>query len=68
MISPRQEEIKKRREKLGLLRSELSRRAGLPDNAILRIEKGETKYTHPIRARAIADALGCELEDVFTVK
>lgn len=68
MIIPRPEEIKERREKLGFLRSELSRRAGLPDNAILRIERGDTKYTYPIRARAIADALGCELEDVFIVK
>ena len=41
---------------------------GLPDNAVLRIERGESRYTHPIRAKAIAEALECQLEDVFILK
>lgn len=68
MIIPKREEIKKRREDLGLTRCGLSRKAGLPANAIYRIESGEGEYTHPIRAKAIAEALDCELEDVFICK
>ena len=65
MIIPKVEEIRKRREEMGLTRCGLSRKAGLSINAIHRIETGESRYTHPIRAKAIAEALGCELEDVF---
>lgn len=65
MIIPKVEEIKKRRENMGLTRCSLSRKAGLSTNALYRIETGESRYTHPIRAKAIAEALGCELEDVF---
>lgn len=68
MHRPKQEEIKKRREALGLTRSGLSRKAGLAENALLRIERGETKYTFPIRAKAIAEALGCKVEDIFNVE
>ncbi len=68
MIIPKREEIKQRRESLGLTRCGLSRKAGLPVNAIMRIERGEGEYTHPIRAKAIAEALECQLEDVFTIK
>ncbi len=67
MIVPKTEEIKKRREDLGLTRCGLSRKAGLSTSALYRIETGESSYTHPIRARAIAEALGCRMEDVFTV-
>lgn len=71
MIIPKREEIKKRREELGVTRTELSRKAGLPANALMRIERGNEKdgiTTHPIRARAVAEALGCSLEDVFICK
>ena len=68
MIIPKCSEIKMRREALGLNRTDLSRKAGLPDNAVLRIERGESRYTHPIRAKAIAEALECQLEDVFILK
>lgn len=68
MVIPKPEEIRKRREDLGLTRCGLSRKAGLSTNALYRIETGkDSSYTHPIRARAIAEALGCRLEDVFTV-
>lgn len=68
MTIPKKEEIRKRREAMGLTRARLSRCAGLPTNALLRIENGESGYTHPLRARAIAEALGCEVEDIFIVK
>ena len=67
MIIPKADEIKKRREEKGLTKAGLSRKAGLPTNAIYRIESKEVAYTFPIRARAIANALECELEDVFIV-
>lgn len=67
MIIPKREEIKKRRDAIELTQCGLSRKAGLPTNALYRIESGESGYVHPIRARAIATALGCELEEIFTV-
>lgn len=68
MIIPKKEEIQKRREALGLTKAGLSRKAGLSTNALFRIESGESGYTHPIRAKAIAEALECQLEDVFSVQ
>lgn len=68
MISPKCDEIKKRRENLGVSAKKLGLMAGLSGNSIYRIEQGQSKTTHPIRARAIAAALGCELEDVFICK
>ena len=71
MIVPKRDEIRKRREMLGLTRWALAVKAGLPTNAIYRIERGaknDGETTHPLRAKAIATALGCELEDVFICK
>ena len=45
----------------------LSLLAGLPKNAIYRIELNQARYTYPIRARAIANALHCKVEDIFTI-
>ncbi len=66
MLIPKIAEIQRRRENAGLTRQSLSLLAGLPGNAMLRIERGQTSYTHPIRARAIAEALQCGVEDIFT--
>lgn len=65
MLIPRTNEIRRRREEAGLNRCQLSLAAGLPKNAMLRIEEKQTSYTHPIRARAIAEALHCKVEDIF---
>ena len=65
MYIANREEIKRRRIASGLNKKELSLRAGLPANAIGRIEKGENEQTHPLRARAIAKALHCGVEDIF---
>ena len=62
----KRDEIKHRRLESGLNKKELSLKAGLPANAIGRIEKGESEQTHPLRARAIAEALRCGVEDIFT--
>lgn len=32
-----------------------------------RIERGESRLTHHLRAAAIAQALGCKVEDIFYV-
>lgn len=66
MFVPKTEEIRKRRLKANLSRKELSYLAGIANNAIFRIETGRTKQTIPIRAKAIADALHCKVEDIFT--
>ena len=68
MIIPKKEEIGRRREAMGLTRCGLSRKAGLSTNALFRIESGQSSYVHPIRAKAIAEALGCQLEDVFILR
>lgn len=67
MYIAKREEIKRRRLASGLNKKELSLKAGLPANAIGRIEKGENEQTHPLRARAIAEALHCGVEDVFCI-
>ena len=66
MYIAKRDEIKHRRLESGLNKKELSLKAGLPANAIGRIEKGESEQTHPLRARAIAEALRCGVEDIFT--
>lgn len=50
----------------GLNQKALSEKAGLPVNAVFRIETGAYSRTQDLRARAIADALGCKVEEIFT--
>ncbi len=66
MYIAKRAEIERRRLASGLNRKELSLKAGLPANAVGRIERGESEQTHPLRARAIAKALHCGVEDIFT--
>lgn len=65
MLYPKSEEIKRRREKMQISQRKLCELAGLPNNAIYRIETKESSYTFPIRARAIAKALKCKVADIF---
>lgn len=65
MYIPLVEEIKNKRAEMGLNCSQLSVKAGLPQNAIGRIERGDNKLTHPLRAQVIAKALGCRVTDIF---
>ena len=67
MFVPKVSEIKRRRIDAGYSCQWLSLLAGLPKNAILRIERDQASYTYPIRARAIAEALHCKVEDIFTI-
>lgn len=65
-LYPDIQEIKLRREAAGLTKQALSRKAGLPDNAILRIENGTSERINHLRADAIAKALKCKVEDICT--
>lgn len=65
-VQPNVEEIKRRRERLGWSQHQLSLQAGLSGCAVSRIESRKTKCIHPLRARAIAKALQCGVEDIFT--
>lgn len=58
--------LKTKRMDAGLSMKALSKKANLPENAILRIEKGENAKTNHLRANEIASALGCKVEDIFT--
>ncbi|MDO4773367.1 MAG: BRO family protein [Bacillota bacterium] len=65
MYIPKVSKIREKRIGLGLNPTQLSVRAGLPKNAIGRIEKNTHSYTHPLRAKAIADALSCKVDELF---
>lgn len=64
-LTPRVDEIKRRREAAMLSQHGLSLKAGLSGQSINRIERGESRLTHHLRAAAIAQALGCKVEDIF---
>ena len=66
MLIANQQELQKRREKAGYSMNALSVKAGLSVASVLRIEKGITKKVGFLRAREIAKALDCEVEDIFT--
>lgn len=64
-LFPKIGEVKMRRLEIGLSQHKLSQIAGLGGNAINRIESGKTSGIHPLRAKAIAEALNCEVTDIF---
>ena len=57
-------EIKRRREGMRLSKYRLSMLAGLGPLAVTRMEE-ELHLVHPLRAKAIAEILGCTVEDLF---
>ncbi len=64
-VKPKIKEIQKKRKKLGLSKHQVSLKAGLGGSSLSRIETGTTKHIHPLRARAIAEMLQCDVEDIF---
>ncbi len=58
-------ELQIRRRKANMTASRLAVASGLPINAIYRLEDGTTKMTSHLRAREIAKALGCKVDDIF---
>jgi len=65
-VSPKIEEIRSRRERLGWSQHQLSLRSGLSGCAICRIESRKSKRISHLRAKEIAKALQCNVEDIFT--
>ena len=64
-LTPKIDAIKSLRVAKGLSQHRLSRNAGLAGNAINRIERKESEHIHYLRAREIAKALDCQVEDIF---
>ena len=57
-------ELQRQRKKMNMTPYRLAVEAGLPINAIYRLENGDTKTTNHLRAREIAKVLGCSVEDI----
>lgn len=64
-LKPNVTKIINLRTKKGLSKHQLSLQAGLSNQALSRIERGETKKIHPLRAKAIAEVLDCDVKDIF---
>lgn len=67
-LKPKIKKIVRLREKSGLSKHQLSLKAGLGNQALSRIERGETKKVHPLRAQEIAKVLDCNVVDIFEVE
>lgn len=65
MLVPNKLKIVERRLELKLSQKALSQKAGLPENAVYRLENKDFRYIYPIRAKAIARALKCKVSDIF---
>lgn len=63
-LKPKCEVIKERRRQKGLSMRALSMRANLGKSAVMRMECNLHRV-HPLRAAALAQALGCSVEDLF---
>lgn len=59
-------ELQRQREQAQMTPYRLAKEAGLPVNAIYRLEDGTTKMTNHLRAREIAKALQCEVDTIFS--
>lgn len=64
-VVPLSANIRAQRENKGITQHQLSCIAGLPGNAVFRMENGNSKKTSNLRAQAIANALGCPIEELF---
>lgn len=54
------------RSRAGLTQAELARRAGVPQSVVSDLENGKTLYPRLDTAMALAKALGCTIDDLFT--
>ena len=66
MLIAKVDKIIELRKARGLNQKKLSEKAGLPVNAVFRIETGAYTRTQDSRAKAIASALECKVEEIFT--
>lgn len=63
-LKAKKTEIANRRKALGYSQSGLSEKAGLGHAAVYRMEEMDHRV-HPLRAKAVADVLGCTVEELF---
>ncbi|MEG0484044.1 MAG: helix-turn-helix transcriptional regulator [Oscillospiraceae bacterium] len=63
---PMKNVLEEKRQKQGISRYGLSKKAGMGSSAVYRIETGVTSKVHHLSALAIAAALACKVEDIFT--
>ena len=61
MLIAKVDKIIELRKARGLNQKKLSEKAGLPVNAVFRIETGAYTRTQDLRAKAIASALECKV-------
>lgn len=66
-VTPNIDEIKKRREEFGWPQHQLSIKAGLSGCAIFRIEGEKTKRINFLRAKEIARALHCKVDEIISL-
>lgn len=66
LLKVKSNELQRRREAAKLTPYKLAVISGLPLNSIYRLENGTTQMTNHLRAREIAKALDCKIEDIFT--
>lgn len=59
------DKLQTQRERAQMTPYRLAKEAGLPVNAIYRLEDGTTKMTNYLRAREIAKVLCCKIDDIF---
>lgn len=57
--------LKRLREKAGKTRREVCAEAGITENQLLNIEKGDTKNPRVDTASALAKAVGCDLAELL---
>ena len=60
------DKLQTQRERAQMTPYRLAKEAGLPVNAIYRLEDGTTKMTNHLRARDFANALQCNVDDIFS--
>lgn len=65
--NPLGDTLKQRRLGLHLSIREVARRSNINDANILRIERGDSAQPKPETLRALADALGIDLSDLFAL-
>lgn len=64
LLEVRPDALKQLRQSKNLTCYKVAVDAGLPLTAVYRLENGVTKKTNHLRAQVIADALGCDIEDI----
>ncbi len=66
LLNVKQQQLSDRRKSMNLSQHKLSILSGLSGNAIFRMETKEHRV-NPLRAKAVADVLKCDIADIFYV-